>query len=61
MMMKLIMTNPSPSTTDVLSLINILDDEDLQHRLRTLCIEYKGIFSNELPAAPANIPEFHVK
>ena len=47
---------PSPSTTDILSLIHILGDKDLQHRLRTLCNEFKDIFSNELPAAPAKIP-----
>ena len=35
-------------------------DEDLQHRLRTLCNGFKDIFSNELPAAPAKIPEFHL-
>ena len=51
---------PSPSTTDVLSLIHISGDKDLQHRLRTLCKEFKDIFSNELPAAPAKIPEFHL-
>ena len=44
---------PSPSTTDILSLIHISGNEDLQHRLLTLCKEYKDIFSNELPAAPA--------
>ena len=52
--------SPSPSTTDVLSLIHISGDKDLQHRLRTLCKEFKDIFSNELPAAPAKIPEFHL-
>ena len=51
---------PSPSTTDVLSLIHISGDKDLQHRLRTLCKEFKDIFSNELPTAPAKIPEFHL-
>ena len=51
---------PSPSTTDVLSLIHISGDKDLQHRLRTLCNEFKDIFGNELPAALANIPEFHL-
>ena len=51
---------PSPSTTDVLSLIHISGDKDLQHRLRTLCKEFKDIFSNELPAIPAKIPEFHL-
>ena len=44
---------PTPSTTDVLSLIHISGDIDLQQRLRTLCTEFKNIFSNELPAAPA--------
>ena len=51
---------PSPSTTDILSLIHISSDKDLQHRLRTLCKEFEDIFSNELPAAPAKIPEFHL-
>ena len=51
---------PSPSTTDVLSLIHISGDKDRQHRLRTLCNEFKDIFSNELLAAPAKIPEFHL-
>ena len=43
-----------------MSLIHISGDEDLQHRLRTLCKEFKDIFSIELPAAPAKIPEFHL-
>ena len=51
---------PSSSTTDLLLLIHISGDKDLQHRLRTLCYELKDIFSNELPAAPAKIPEFHL-
>ena len=34
---------PSPSTTDVLSLIHISGDKDLQHRLRTLCNEFKDM------------------
>ena len=51
---------PTPSTTDVLSLIHISGDKDLQQRLRTLCTEFKDIFSNELPAATAKIPEFHL-
>ena len=50
---------PSPSIADVLSLIHISGDKDLQHRLRTLCKEFKDIFSYELPAAPAKIPQFH--
>ena len=36
---------PSPSTTDVLSLIHISGDKDLQHRLRTLCKEFKDILA----------------
>ena len=51
---------PSSSTTDVLSLIHITGDKDLQHRLRTSCKEFEDILSNELPAAPAKIPEFHL-
>ena len=43
-----------------MSLIHISGDKDLQHRLRTLCKEFKDIFSIELPAAPAKIPEFHL-
>ena len=37
---------PSASTTDILSLIHISGDKDLQHRLRTLCNEFKDIFSS---------------
>ena len=33
---------------------------DFKQRLCTLCKEFKDIFSNELPAAPAKIPEFHL-
>ena len=51
---------PTPSTTDGLSLIHISGDKDLQQRLRTLYTEFKDIFSNELPAAPAKIPDFHL-
>ena len=43
--------------TDVLSLIKISSKEDLQD-LRALCRKYKNIFSNELPAASAKIPNF---
>ena len=41
-------------------IISNSEDKDLQHRLRTLCNEFKDVFSNELPAAPAKIPEFHL-
>ena len=47
----------TPSTTDVLSLKHISGDKDLQQRLRT---EFKDIFSDELPAASAKIPELHL-
>ena len=43
-----------------MSLIHTSGDKDLQHRLRTLSNEFKDIFSNELPAAPAKIPELHL-
>ena len=43
-----------------MSLIHISGNENLQHRLRTLCNDFNGIFSNELPSAPAKIPEFHL-
>ena len=46
---------------DDLSLIHILGDEDLQRRLRSLCQECKDIFSNELPAVPAKIKNFHLE
>ena len=51
---------PSPSTTDVFSPINVTGDEDLRYRLPTSYIECKDIFSNELPAAPSEISEFHL-
>ena len=46
--------------TDFLSLIHISGDKNQQRRLRTLRNESNDIFSNELPAAPAKIPEFHL-
>ena len=52
---------PSHSDVDVLSLIHISGDEDLQRRLRSLCQEFKDIFSNELPAAPAKIKNFQLE
>ena len=42
-----------PDNSDVLSQI-----KDLQHKIRKVCLKYRDIFSNELPAAPAQIPEF---
>ena len=47
-----------PDTSDVLSQIKISGDKDLQHKIRKVCLKYRDIFSNELPAAPAKIPEF---
>jgi hypothetical protein len=42
--------NPFPDT-DPLSLIHIAGDTDQQN-------EFRDVFSNELPASPANIPPF---
>jgi Reverse transcriptase (RNA-dependent DNA polymerase) len=50
-------TNSFPDT-DPLSLIHIAGDTDQQNKLRLLCNEFRDIFSNELPASPANIPPF---
>ena len=50
----------SDSTVDVLSLININGDSNLQENIRTLCTEFKDIFSNELPAEPAEIEPFNL-
>ena len=47
-----------PDTSDVLSQIKISGDKDFQHKIRKVCLKYRDIFSNELPAAPAKIPEF---
>ena len=47
-----------PDTSDVLSQIKISGDKDLQQKIRKVCLKYRDIFSNELPAAPAKIPEF---
>ena len=48
------------STVDVLSLINIKGDSNLQENIRTLCTEFKNIFSYELPAEPAKIEPFNL-
>ena len=47
-----------PDNSDVLSQIKISGDTDLQQKIRKVCLKYRDIFSNELPAAPAKIPEF---
>ena len=53
---------PKSNDTSPLSLINIdsKGDEDLQHKIRTLCTEFSDIFSNELPVEPANVPPFNL-
>ena len=45
-----------PDTSDVLSQIEISGDKDLQQKTRKVCLKYRDIFSNELPAAQAKIP-----
>ena len=35
-------------------------DNNLQENIRTLCTEFKDIFSNELPAEPAKIEPFNL-
>ena len=47
-----------PDTSDVLSQIKISGDKDLEQKMRKVCLKYRDIFSNELPAVPAKIPEF---
>ena len=51
----------SHSDVDALSLIYVWGDEDLQRRLRSLCREFKDVFSYELPAAPVKIKSFHLE
>ena len=45
---------------DVLTQIHISGTEKLQLSIRTLCTEFKDIFSNELPAEPAKVPPFEL-
>ena len=49
---------PASSIQDPLESLHIAGDEDLQSKIRSLCEEYKDIFSNELPSTPASIPPF---
>jgi hypothetical protein len=49
---------PASSITDPLESLQIAGDADLQSKIRSLCEEYKDIFSNELPSTPASIPPF---
>ena len=51
---------PKFDDTDVLSQLNISGDSDLQNKIRTLCAEFRDIFTNELPETPANIPPFNL-
>ena len=50
----------SDSTVDVLSLTKIKGYNNLQENIRTLCTEFKDIFSNVLPAEPAKIEPFNL-
>jgi transposase InsO family protein len=51
----IIPTVPEP---DVLDQIHISGSEFLQAKLHELCLEFKDIFCNDLPSAPAKIPPF---
>ena len=46
------------SSEDPLSLIHISGDENLQNKIRLLCNDFRDIFSDVLPAEPADIPPF---
>ena len=50
----------SPDNTCPLAYINISGDDKLQIKIRQLCKEFEDIFSNELPAEPADIPPFEL-
>ena len=50
----------SPDNTSPLAYINISGDDELQIKIRQLCEEFEDIFSNELPAEPADIPPFEL-
>jgi hypothetical protein len=45
---------------DPLASLHISGDEDLQSQIRSLCEEFRDIFSKELPPTPAPIPPFHL-
>ena len=45
---------------EFLAKIKIEGSEQLQARIKTLCLKYKGIFSDKLKAKPANIPPFEL-
>jgi hypothetical protein len=40
--------------------LHISGDDDLQSQIRSLCEEFRDIFSNELPPTPASVPPFHL-
>ena len=44
--------------SDPIASLHIAGDEDLQSKIRSLCLDFVDIFSNELPSAPAKIPPF---
>ena len=45
---------------EFLAKIKIEGSEELQARIKTLCIKYKGIFSDKLTSQPAKIPPFEL-
>ena len=45
-------------SSDPIASLHIAGDEDLQSKIRSLCLDFVDIFSNELPSAPARIPPF---
>jgi hypothetical protein len=54
------MPDPQP-TTDLLDSIHIEGDEELQAGIKSLCEEYKDIFSNTLPSIPSKMEPFDIK
>jgi hypothetical protein len=53
-------SNDELSDEEYLAKIKIEGSDDLQARIQTLCLKYKGIFSNKLKSKPANIPPFEL-
>ena len=45
---------------EFLAKIKIEGSEDLQNKIKSLCIKYKDIFSDKLKSKPANIPPFEL-
>ena len=53
---------PDPQQdTNLLDTIHIEGDEELQTGIKTLCEEFKDIFSNTLPAIPSKMEPFDIK